>query len=210
MSEGEGGTPPVPAGYVPPSLPGQAAGSPSQIVRARQVIVSGPNGGVFTYSPSVGAGNLVATSGTVAGTDPYGNIYLAGHSVYASGFAASLQAGDLSFYLGSLAAGWTFQGDILISLIDGHLIFNFTTTEVGGALTVDGNLTVVGTASINGSTSVGFPNPNATSTNGLANGQIAGTSGAASAGTAHTHGPGSYAVTSGLHSHDLQNHGHPL
>lgn len=210
MSAGEGGTPPEPAGYVPPSLPGQAAGSITAILRARQVIVSGPNGGVFSYSPAAGAGNLIATAGIAsAGIDPYGNNFLAGNSAYGSGFATSMQAGSLNFYTGSLAGGWTFVSQVIISLIDGHLILN-ANSEVAGTLTVDGNATITGTLSVNGSTSTGFPNPNATSTNGLANGQIAGTSGAASAGTAHTHGAGSYAVTSGQHNHDLQNHGHPL
>lgn len=50
-----------------------------------------------------------------------------------------------------------------------------------------------------------------TSTNGLPNGQITGTSGGASAGTAHTHGGGSYAVTSGQHSHTYNDaHDHQL
>lgn len=50
-----------------------------------------------------------------------------------------------------------------------------------------------------------------TSTNGLPNGQITGTSGAQSTGTAHTHGGGSYAVTSGQHSHTYNDaHDHQL
>jgi hypothetical protein len=79
--------------------------------------------------------------------------------------------------------------------------------SVSGGLTAD-NVTVTGTFTASGDT--GTPTVNSTSTNGLTNGQIAGTSGGASAGTAHTHGPGSFAVTSGQHSHDLQNHEHPL
>lgn len=74
---------------------------------------------------------------------------------------------------------------------------------VSGGLAVD-------TLTVNGSADTGGPTNNSTSTNGLTNGQISGTSGAQSAGTAHTHGPGSYAVTSGQHAHNMNNHAHPL
>lgn len=75
--------------------------------------------------------------------------------------------------------GWEFFGNV----------------EVTGTLQVDSSLNVTGTLTVNGSSSTG--------TAGLPNGTISGTSGAASAGTAHTHGGGSYAVTSGVHSHTL-------
>jgi hypothetical protein len=65
MQSGSGGTPPAPVGYQPPSLPGVAPGSTSGIVLARQVIVSGPNGGVFIYDI---AGNLRVAE--VGGTTP--------------------------------------------------------------------------------------------------------------------------------------------
>lgn len=166
--------------------------------------------GEFFYSAAPAAGNLVESVTNAAGTDPFGNIYLNGHAAYGAGFATSMQAGELGFYLGSLAAGWTFQGDLLISLIDGHLIVNFTNFEVAGSLTVDSNLTVTGTLTVGGSTSTGTPSNNNTSQNGLTDGTINGTSGAASAGTAHTHPPGSFAVTNGQHTHNLNSHTHPL
>lgn len=66
-----------------PTGPQGPVGSSSSIVRARRVIVSGPNEGMFSYSPSVGPGNLVGSTGiAVAGTDQYGNAYLAGTSEY--------------------------------------------------------------------------------------------------------------------------------
>lgn len=80
---GSGGTPPVPAGYVPPSLPGQAAGSPSGTVRARQVIISGAGGLLLVYSPSVGFGNLIYSVAGASGTDgPPGNAILQGAVSY--------------------------------------------------------------------------------------------------------------------------------
>lgn len=205
-----GGLPPPrpDQGYAPTNPP-MAAGS-TPVVRARQVIVSGPNEGVFSYSPSLGAGNLIATAGiAMAGADEFGNNYLIGTSTYAGSFATSLNAGFINFYTGSLAAGWTFQANIQISGT-GELILEAANTLVSDNLEVGSNLQVDGTMTVGGSADTGTPSPNSTSTNGLTSGVINGTSGAQSAGTAHTHGPGSYAVANGTHNHDLQNHDHPF
>ena len=77
MIEGSGGTPPAPAGYVPPTLPGLAAGAFAGIFRGRQVVISGtgPGAGLFVYNGTPAAGNLpvfcVVAPGTT--TDPFGN-----------------------------------------------------------------------------------------------------------------------------------------
>jgi hypothetical protein len=42
------------------------------------VVAGGAGSGIFVYSPSAGAGNLVASIAGSAGTDPYGNAYPAG------------------------------------------------------------------------------------------------------------------------------------
>jgi hypothetical protein len=208
-----GQTPPRPDQAYTPSPGAAVAPGSTNIVRANKVIVSGPGEGVFSYSSSPpAAGTLVGTAGIAsAGSDPYGNQYLAGTSSYGPGFAVSMIGGALLYYTGSLAAGWSFVaqletdpgGDMLLVTAGGVL-----TMTAAGNVSISGNLAVSGTFTASGDT--GTPTINSTSTNGLANGQIAGTSGGASAGTAHTHGGGSYAVTSGQHNHDLQNHEHPL
>ena len=148
--------------------------------------------GIFLYGGIPAAGNLVNSVTNFSGTDPYGNHYLTGSASYGPGQAVANVLGVLFFYTGSLAGGWAQQGSIQ--------------ADTGTA----GQIDIVATLSVNGSANTGTPTVNATSNNGIANGQITGTSGAASAGTAHTHGGGSYAVTDGHHTHDLQNHGHPL
>jgi hypothetical protein len=128
----------------------------------------------------------------------------------------------------ALSSGAATFGDQLAEiLLESSQVFGQTYIELlasqttaTGNLTVDGTLTVVDEGAtitggltvdfINGSNNTGDPSTNSTSQNGLSNGQISGTSGAASAGTAHTHGGGSYAVTSGQHTHDLQEHTHAI
>jgi len=63
--------------------PGQAATSPGarSIVRARQVIVSGKNDGVFIYSGQPALGNLIGSWAAQAGVDAKGNAYPQGLSV---------------------------------------------------------------------------------------------------------------------------------
>jgi hypothetical protein len=97
-------------------VPVSPGGTP--IARVTEVIIT-PGGaleGIFTYSSNPGAfGTLIASSNTVAaGTDQYGNNYLAGTASYQSGFATSSSAGFVSFFTGSVTTGWTFQAEILI------------------------------------------------------------------------------------------------
>src|SRR5215472_4140874 len=62
--------------------------------------------GTFIYSGPPAAGNLAVTDAPAAGTDQFGNNYLAGTSNYAATTATSLNLGFVAFYTGSLAAGW--------------------------------------------------------------------------------------------------------
>jgi hypothetical protein len=162
--------------------------------------------GVFLYSPTEAAGNLAESSAPAAGVDGFGNNYVPGHATYdnVNGLAASLDAGLVQFYTGSLAGGWTASGsvqgdpsgDLLLTPAAGRgvLTSNSTLDNGAGAASFAGALTAA-TLSSGGASS--------TSTNGLPNGGITGTSGAQSAGTAHTHGGGSYSVISGQHHHTL-------
>lgn len=197
--------------------------------------------GLFGYSPTAGAGNLIFSLAANSGTDSYGNAYLAGATSYTNVlttfFAANLDGGVVSFFASTAGAGGPYTDFAAIGFSfagsTGHMVFSATdgtfplgslalsgsggasitgglatdTLTVNSGAAITGGLTV---DTINGSANTGTPSTNSTSTNGLANGQIAGTSGGASAGTAHTHSPGSYAVTSGQHSHDLQNHEHAI
>lgn len=43
-----------------------------------QLVIAGSPAGIFIYSPSAGAGNLIGSWSSAAGTDPYGNAYPAG------------------------------------------------------------------------------------------------------------------------------------
>lgn len=141
------------AGQAVPVAPGT-----SNVLRARQVIVAGPGEGVFTYSPSAGAGNLISTAGiATAGTDRFGNIYLAGNSSYGSGIASSVTAGGITFYTGSLSGGWTFQATISYNaglselfFAAGQVEFNASLLKTDGSLTITGpNITAPGVTAIN-------------------------------------------------------------
>ena len=59
-----------------------AAGSVAGIVRARLVIVTGPDDGVFVYNGAQAAGNLIASVTSGEGYDASGNRYLTGITTY--------------------------------------------------------------------------------------------------------------------------------
>jgi hypothetical protein len=149
--------------------------------------------GEFFYSGTPAAGNLVESVASAAGVDSFGNNYIGGHATYAA-FAASLAAGFMAFYTGSLAAGWAFQsqietdssGDLIMETAGGTLILS-----AAGGVAISGSLTVGGSPD--------------TGSSGLPNGTISGSSGQINTGggTAHTHSGGSYAVTNGVHAHTL-------
>lgn len=134
-------------GQVPPRVDQGYAGSSGavvspgggQIVRAREVIVSGANGGVFVYSSAPPAlGNLIGSIAGSAGTDPQGNAYLQGTTSYLPGAtysAVNMNGGTLNFYTAPGAAGpWTLAGNLVIALSGSNLVINFT--NLSGAINV--------------------------------------------------------------------------
>ena len=214
---GSGGLvpPPInaPAGQATPV--GVQPGVSTSVVRARLVIVSGTGEGLFVYSGNPGSGNPPIDSVSNSVTDPYGNTTQPGVVSYNGGafaqlFAAALQlqgatgqfeaasvttlltAGVLGMSSGEVTNTDT-AAQITLTSVQSSLGTGVTEADIACTLTTVISLTVTGTLTVNGSTS--------TQTAGLPNGTISGTSGGASAGTAHTHGPGSFAVTNGVHSH---------
>jgi hypothetical protein len=102
------------------------------------ILSAGASGfsGFFAYSPAPGAGNLTTSVTGAAGTDPYGNAYLAGTSSYLAGAtysAVSLTGGAVSFYTAPGFGGpWTFVGGLEIAFTGSTLLLNFT--NLAGAL----------------------------------------------------------------------------
>jgi hypothetical protein len=83
-----GGNPPMrpdQANQLPVTRAGSGPAPASPVVVARRVIIVGPGGGLFVYSPTAAAGNLVASISATAGTDPYGNAYVSGIADYSPG-----------------------------------------------------------------------------------------------------------------------------
>lgn len=92
-----------------PAEGAMAAASPS-VIRARQVIVYGPNGsGIFVYSGTPAHGNLIYSIAAAGGTDPYGNAYPPGATTYLGNppnqLYTNMFAGGLLFNGGSPIAG---------------------------------------------------------------------------------------------------------
>ena len=118
--------------------------------------------GDFIYSGPPAAGNLASSVAPAAGTDQYGNNYLAGVATYAATFATSLAAGFIQFYTGSLAGGWTAKGSIQTGALGEIIMLAATGRSVlTNNQTLDdgsGNMTVAGTLSVNGSTNTGSGN----------------------------------------------------
>ena len=72
-----------------PVSPGAAAG----IIRARVVIITGIGDGLFVYDGAAAAGNLAESIAAVAGTDQYGNSYLAGITSYSGSGVININGG---------------------------------------------------------------------------------------------------------------------
>lgn len=90
----------------------------SQDVFFALVIAGGAGSGLFVYSPSPGANTLVASIAQAAGTDPYGNAYLAGMVTYNLGspWSATVVDGQgLTYYINSVlgeSGSWTNSGQL--------------------------------------------------------------------------------------------------
>ncbi len=136
MTDPYGGLPARRPDQYVPTLPSGTAPGSTDVVRARQVIVGGPNGGVFVYSTTPAAGKLIGSVAGAAGTDPYGNAYLAGTTSYLPGAtysAVSLNGGAVQFYTAPGFGGpWSFVGSVIIALSGSTLVINFT--NLSGAI----------------------------------------------------------------------------
>lgn len=95
--------------YDPP-LGSVAPGGRAGILRARKVIIVGPGGELFVYSPTAGAGNLIYSIAAQSGTDPYGNQFLQG----ATSYHESLTTGAVQV----LSTGIIFHRDIQVPGVD--------------------------------------------------------------------------------------------
>lgn len=81
LMTGDGLARPLNAPAGPQPVPGIQPGSPS-VINANRVIISGPNGGLFIYSGRPAFNNLIESTTGAAGTDPYGNVYFDGTTLY--------------------------------------------------------------------------------------------------------------------------------
>lgn len=118
--------------------------------------------GDFIYNPSPGANNLSSSIAPAAGTDQFGNRYLAGPTSYSATLAIQMNAGNVIFYTGSLAGGWTAGAQITTdSLGDLNLLpltgrqavtRNNTLDDGSGNMSTSGTLTSGGTFTNNGAT----------------------------------------------------------
>lgn len=89
-------------------------------VFARVVIIAGPAGGLFVYSPTVGKGHLIMSVAAANGTDPYGNKFYAGLATYAPSGGNSLVINLLStandaFFQYNMPSGG-FQGGLILAV----------------------------------------------------------------------------------------------
>ena len=146
---GLGGQQPPPPN-APPALtplPGITPGVPTLLTVTQLVVVPGGRlEGIFTYSSNPpAAGTLIASASVeAAGTDAYGNHFLAGTASYnnGSGIASALTAGAATFYTGTLAGGWVPQSSIVglgssgmeLNAVSGSITLN--TNSIGGALSI--------------------------------------------------------------------------
>ena len=70
-----GGLPPRRPDQYPRQRGGLLPAPQSNVVIGSFVVVATPGGGIFVYSPTAGAGNLIASIAPQSGTDRYGNAY---------------------------------------------------------------------------------------------------------------------------------------
>jgi hypothetical protein len=77
--------------------------------------------GAFFYSGTPAAGNLIASIASAAGTDGFGNAYLAGITSYTAGLTANLFDGELNLTAtGSFSAGQILAEAGAISMLSGQ------------------------------------------------------------------------------------------
>jgi len=164
--------------------------------------------GIFVYSGTPAAGNLIASVAAANGTDGFGNAYVAGVTSYAGSTYASMDGGQIQLQaggefqaaqLGAAGAGESFlssgletSGDIAAEVIlqsqgsagQSTVVLSAAQVTAVDNMTINGNLTVNGTFINGGST--GTAQPAGTPTGGPNGGTFAG------------------------HTHDFDGHTHPL
>ncbi len=125
-----------------------ASGQPSVLVILGALSYWQPSpsistGQFFSYSPSRGAGNLVASVSGTAGTDPYGNAFFAGVTEYTltghGYYAVNLDVGQLNIYtstgLGGEAGPWTLVNSLAYLFGNG---LTLTNQQDGGQIIISG------------------------------------------------------------------------
>lgn len=111
---GLGGQQPPPQNAAPAAqlVPGVQPGTTAVFtqLRAGNTIINST--GVFTYSGTPAAGNLIASQAPSSGTDSFGNNYLQGVASYGPATAIVMDGGFLEFYTGSRLGGWSTAAEI--------------------------------------------------------------------------------------------------
>lgn len=126
------GRQPIPMN-APPAQPLSIGVQPgtSNVVRARLVVIfgSGANTGLFVYSPTPAAGNLIYSITATAGTDPYGNAYLQG----ATSYTAPGSVPELGPYIQQINANLVLGSNRATSKIVAGAQINLTDATVATA-----------------------------------------------------------------------------
>jgi len=139
-----------------------------------------------TYSGPPAAGNLSSSKAPASFTDQFGNQGLAGVCSYGATIATQMGSGFITFYTGSLAAGWTAGaiittdafGDLVIQAASGRSVLTNNNTLDDGS----GNMAISGSLTINGSSTTGSGN-----NGGVTSGPSGTTNAFPAAGPNHTH-----------------------
>jgi hypothetical protein len=120
----------------------------SQNVFTILIVQGGAGSGIFVYSPSPGAGNLIGSWAGQAGTDPYGNSYPAGLNATTGTFSGSLIAGIISntpIGTSSITGSDFSQGTIETTTItldaSGGTILAYGSVLVSQTFNANGNIT---------------------------------------------------------------------
>lgn len=179
---GLGGQQPPPQNASPAGqlVPGVQAGVSGQIV-ARRVIIIGTGGELLVYSPTAGAGNLVASIAGSVTTDAYGNTVQAGITSYTGTSYVQMLADDINFVVPglfqaqqllatgnavtALSSGLQSGADVAASVVAlsqaansgaSGINLNAAMTTTSANMTVDGSLTInISLNVINGATVTG-------------------------------------------------------
>ncbi len=103
-----------------PQSPGGSPGAQGQVIRARQIIITGPGGGTFVYNGTPKLGNPPVAWMSNGSVDPYGNVLpqsaelgLAGGGTFVAGNTIITPAGTY-IYDPTIALG-----NLLVSVTDG-------------------------------------------------------------------------------------------